>query len=104
MPVFKLLEVSVACRTIVVLFVNTPCTVLPWKLVSDKPLLLILWIVPTVTLGHAFEVVGVLFVEALPVVALALALPQAASSIVSNSSDNAASNLHRLRSVHTIFE
>jgi hypothetical protein len=101
-PDFKSLEVSVAGRTSVVLLVNTPCIVLPWLLVIDKPLLLTLWIVPVVTLGHAFEVVGVLVVAA--PLAVALALPHAASSIVSSKRANAANNFHLLRCVTTIFQ
>ena len=99
-PVFKSVEVSVAWRIIVVLLVNIACTLLPWKLVTDKLLLLILWIVPVVTVRHAFAVVDVLEVALL---VAALVLPQAASSVVNNTKSGTAKNFHLLRCLTIIF-
>jgi hypothetical protein len=100
MPVFNSVEVSVAWRIIVVWLVNVACTLLPWKLVTDKLLLLILWIVPVVTVRHAFAVVDVFEVALL---VAALALPQAASSVVSNTKSGTAKNFHLLRCLTIIF-
>src|SRR5260370_18673271 len=99
-PVFKSVAVSVAWRIIVVWLVNVACTLLPWKLVTDKLLLLILWIVPVVTVRHAFAVVDVFEVALL---VAALALPQAASSVVSNTKSGTAKNFHLLRCLTIIF-